>query len=155
MIRLALVVFALVIGVIFASVQTTSTEKHDEVEMSLKDYLLRSFIDELPQINAGLPLQLDADTVLLSVEYIDSRVVSRYLLTNYNLDASSDLFIRDQMIPALKKEACLDEVKRSLIESDVEFLMIYQDRDKSQIFEILLNREICTRAMKDSEFLRN
>jgi len=64
------VVLVLLAGVIFASTKREPNNQDDFSNMSLREYILSSFINELPEINSKLPFQIDADTVLLSIEYV-------------------------------------------------------------------------------------
>jgi len=138
------VVLVLLAGVIFASVKREPDSQDDAPKMSLRNYILSSFINELPDINSKLPFQIDANTVLLSIEYVNGKVLSRYKMLNYRSTIESNQKFIKEVAPRLKKQACLDEVKKRLIDVDVEFLSSYQDSKGSVIFEVNINRSTCS-----------
>lgn len=57
--------------------------KSTTVTLSLKDYLLNSFLAELPDINKKLPYVIDDKTILLNVEYKDEKIIHLYELKKY------------------------------------------------------------------------
>lgn len=136
------IIFIIICGVIFALTQRNPQNQGDTVNISLKDYLISSFVNELPDINNKLPVQIDRDTVLISIEYKNSKVLTRYKITNPDIEKQN---FTEKIAPSLKKQACADEVKRNLIDVDVEFLNIYQDPKDSIIFELPINKEICSK----------
>lgn len=131
------------------------TERKEEVTISLRDYLLMSFISELPEINRKLPFKIDGYTILNSIKYEDSKVLSTYTLTNYNASSSeSDKFIK-KIEPILQKKTCKDEVKNKLLDVGIEFLDVYQDPEGSVILEVLSNSNLCKKINSLKEFTLN
>lgn len=111
--------------------------------MNLKSYLLNSFLNELPDINSKLPYQIDKNTVLLSIEYADGKILTRYKVPNQKFQIDSDQRFTKEMISKLQKQVCLDETKKGLINVDVDFLSQYQDALGQVMFEFLTNRSTC------------
>lgn len=115
-----------------------------EVTMSLKEYLLATFLAELPEINRNLPHKLDENTDLLSIRYQDGKVINTYrLVDRSSADFSDPEFIRKAK-NTLQKQGCMSEAKKRLLDVDVDFLERYQDADDKLIFEFLLNRSVCS-----------
>lgn len=139
-----LIILPVIAGLIYASVQTSTESKNSEENITLRDYLLNNFLAELPNINSKLPYKIDADTVLLSIEYLNGKVVSRYELPNLQSTMISTKQIEMKLLPELQKQGCLDESKMSLIGIDVEFLSRYQDSNGAILFEVPLNKKICS-----------
>ncbi len=115
-----------------------------ELVMSLRDYLVSSFALELPEINKKLPHNIDNSTRLLSVEYLNGQVVSRYELIGVREGINSDPEFINQVEPVVKRQACLDEVKRKLLDVDVDFVNRYQDSKGGVLFGVLINKSACS-----------
>jgi hypothetical protein len=120
-----------------------SSERQEEVEISLRDYLLRSFISELPEINKKLPYKIDNYTILNSIKYEDSKILSTYKLTNYNSNSEESDFFTKTIKPILQKKTCTDEVKTNLLDVGIEFLDVYKDPEGAVILEVLSNSNLC------------
>ena len=86
-----------------------SNEAKEEVLISLKDYLLSSFISELPAINKNLPYKIDNETTLISVSYEGEKILSVYELSKFE---NRNDFI-NKVEPILKRQSCEDETKKS------------------------------------------
>ena len=119
----------------------------EEVVISLRDYLLSSFISELPDINNKLPFKIDNKTTLLSISYYNNNIVSVYELTKFD----SDLKSIEKIKSILLKQVCDDDTKKKLLDVDVDFLNRYQNRSGDIIFEVLLTREICSKNWHDEK----
>ena len=137
------IAFALIVVTAYILVDRANEPKDGTIELSLKDYLLSTLLNELPSINARLPYQIDANTKLLSIEYVNSKVVSHYELLN-----GREAKLEPQRLSALtfllQKQACLDESKKPLIDVGVEFLSKYADSKGKVILEADINKAICT-----------
>lgn len=130
-------------GVMYASVQRNS-HQDNTITVSAKDYLLSSFLNELPIINSKLPFKIDANTVLLSIEYSDNKVLSRYKILNYKLEIKSDQQYIKNLTLNLRKQECLDDVKKNLIDVGVDFLNRYEDIQGAVMFDVLINKALCS-----------
>jgi hypothetical protein len=130
-------------GIVFSYIQKKDDTQNETHTISIRDYLLNSFLNELPSINNKLPFQIDANTVLLSIEYIDSKIVSRYELKNFQTVSKFDAEYIKQLTYKLRQQECLDDVKKRLIDTDIEFLSKYQDSRGSEVFEVIFNKSIC------------
>lgn len=144
-----LVILLLLSGLAYVALQTKDGLGDDAHQISQRDYLLSIFIGELPNINSKLPHQVDADTVLLSVEFRANKVVSKYELLNNKFNIGIDGG-SNKIIEILKKQGCMDETKASLINVDVEFLSRYQDSKGLVILEVLINKPVCSRLLNDT-----
>jgi len=49
-------------------------ESSKEVIITLKDYILGSFLNELPEINKRLPHKIDSQTTLMSIKYENNKI---------------------------------------------------------------------------------
>ena len=119
----------------------------EEVVISLRDYLLGSFISELPDINNKLPLKIDNKTTLLSISYYNNNIVSVYELAKFDNDLNSIEKIKS----ILSKQVCDDDTKKKLLDVDVDFLNRYQNQSGDIIFEVLLTRAICSKNWYDEK----
>lgn len=138
------IIFIIIFGAIFALTQRDPQNQGGTVNISLRDYLISSFVNELPDINSKLPLQIDRDTVLLSIEYKSGKVLTRYEIISHQASIDYKQKFAKELGPMLKKQACLDDVKNKLIDADVEFINTYQDSNGLIIFEFPVNKLICS-----------
>lgn len=125
----------------YASVQRSSYQD-GTLTVSVKDYLLSSFLSELPIINSKLPFKIDDSTVLLSIEYANNKVISRYQILNYKVESNQD-WIKNLTL-SLRKKECVDDAKKNLIDVGVDFLNRYEDAKGLAIFEVLVSKSLCS-----------
>jgi len=118
-----------------------SNEAKEEVLISIKDYLLSSFISELPAINKNLPYKIDNETTLISISYEDEKILSIYELSKF--ENRNDF--TNKVEPILKRQSCEDETKKKLLDVDINFLNRYQNPSGFVIFELFLSRSICSK----------
>lgn len=114
-----------------------------EVVMSLREYLINSFVQELPEINRKLPHRIDEHTTLQSIAYAQGKVISRYQLHS---SAAIAGFSEEQLRRlkfALTQQVCRDEFKQKLLDVDVLFLESYQDASNQFLFETLVKKSDC------------
>lgn len=114
-------------------------ESSKEVIITLKEYILGSFLNELPEINKKLPHKIDGQTTLISMKYENNKILSVYELST-NVISSEFL---DKIKPSIKKQACEDEIKKKLLEVDVVFLDRYKNLTGDILFEVALNKFEC------------
>jgi hypothetical protein len=114
-------------------------ESSKEVIINVKEYILGSFLNELPEINKKLPHKIDGQTTLISIRYENNKILSIYELPIYVI---SDEFL-NKIKPSIRKQACGDEMKKKLLEVDVVFLDRYQNPTGDVLFEVLLNKSEC------------
>jgi hypothetical protein len=81
----------------------------EEVVISLRDYLLRSLISELPDINKNLPIKIDDQTSLLSVSFNNNNIISIYGLINFDGNINSI----EKFKSALSRQVCADDMKKN------------------------------------------
>ncbi len=115
-------------------------ESSNEVLISLGDYILGSFLAELKVINSKLPYKIDGQTTLISIKYEDNKVVSLYELA---LVGISREFL-DKIKPSITRQACNDDMKKKLLDVDVEFLDKYKNSVGEILFEIPVSKSICS-----------
>jgi hypothetical protein len=112
---------------------------NNEVVITLKEYILGSFLNELPEINNRLPHKIDHQTTLISIKYENNKILSIYEL--------STVFIGGEFLakikPSIKKQACGDEMKKKLLEVDVVFLDRYQNSSGDVLFDVPLSKSEC------------
>lgn len=138
---------ALILGGFF-SLKIIDWGGDDEIVISVKEYLLSSFLAELPEINKNLPHKLDENTVLLYIKYEGAVVVSAYQLLNSSLLSLNDGNFSENSVMALQKQGCLNETKKRLIDVDVDFLERYQDSNGKLVAEFSINKTICSSVMR-------
>lgn len=114
-------------------------ESGREVIITLKEYILGSFLSELPEINKKLPHKIDGQTTLISINYESNKILSVYELSAHAISRE----VLDKIKPSIKKQACEDEMRKKLLEVDVEFLDRYKNPAGDIIFEVTLNRSEC------------
>lgn len=110
-----------------------------EIIITMKEYVLGSFLNELPEINKNLPNKIDSHTTLNLIKYEDKKVVSIYEIAS---NAVGDDVI-DKIKPLLKKQACKDEMKRNLLEVDIDLLDRYQNTNGNTLFEVTISKAEC------------
>lgn len=143
--RIILLVLIVLSGFIVFSSSKLLDAKDDEVVMPLRDYVLNSFIAELPEINERLPYKIDNFTTLLSIKFLNGRVVSIYEIGDSNSNAPTKNLV-EQIKPVLIKQTCLDEARGKLLDVDVDFLEKYQNSKGDVLFEISINKSDCLRV---------
>ena len=133
----AVILLALIAAFYF--LQNKINAPKEEVVISLRDYLLSSLISELPDINKNLPIKIDDQTSLLSVSFNSNNVISIYELVKFdgNINAIGEFK------SALSKQVCSDDMKKKLLDVDVNFLNRYKNQSGDIIFDILVTKEIC------------
>lgn len=132
-------------GIIAITIKSKNTEESSKtLTMSVRDYVLQSFLLELPDINKKLPYNIDDDTSLLNIDFKDNKVLFKYSLIKYKSNPETDQKIKDSILTSLKKQACEDEAKKRFIDSDIELINSYQDSNGILIFEFLTNKSNCS-----------
>jgi hypothetical protein len=142
--RTIILVLILLFGFVVFSFNKLVGAKDDEVVIPLRDYVLNSFITELPKINERLPYKIDNITTLLSIEFLNGRVVNTYEIGESSSNPRTKNLV-EQIKPVLIKQTCLDEVKGKLLDVDVDFLEKYQNSKGDILFEISINKLDCLR----------
>jgi hypothetical protein len=148
--KILLVILTLIIlfAFIFSVCGKIGENDKPEVIITLKDYLLKSFLAELPEINKNLPKEIDKNTSLLSIEYSEEKIYSRYELSsgtdlmqwfNGDLNKIKTLLIR---------QVCAQEFKRKLIEVDVGFVEEYKGNKGEVVFALSVEKKECAEFEK-------
>lgn len=123
------------------SLNIKKDDAKQEVIVSLRDYILSSFLTELPEINKNLPHRIDKSTTLVSIKFENNKILSTYELTSNNI--SRQAFEKIEL--AIKNQTCEDEIKSKLLDVDVDFLNRYQNPNGDLIFEVLVSRTTCSK----------
>jgi hypothetical protein len=110
-----------------------------EIVITMREYVLGSFLNELSEINKKLPNKIDGYTTLNIIKYEDKKIVSIYELASN--DISVDLL--EKIKPLIKKQACKDEMKKNLLEVDIDFLDRYQNPTGDILFEVTISKSEC------------
>lgn len=142
--KIAVVFIILLLGLVVSLYGKMGDGQNKEIVMTFHEYLVNSFVSELPEINKNLPHKIDNHTTLLSIEYLNGKVVSRYQLDGIGDDVDSIKSFGSEIKPILKKQNCLDEAKIKLLEAGMAFLDKYQDSSGSIIFEIMVDQSSCS-----------
>jgi len=142
-IKIVAALLTLALGVFVSLFAEVGVEQDREVVMTVREYLVNSFVAELPEINRNLPHKVDNKTTLLSIKYLNGKVVTRYQLDGIGSDVSSPNISDIQFKKILKKQICLDEIKAKLLEVDVEFVEQYQDPKGGVVFETSVKKFDC------------
>ena len=110
-----------------------------EIVITMREYILDSFLNELSEINKKLPNKIDNYTTLNLIKYEDNKIVSVYELASNAISVD----VADKIKPLLKKQACKDEMKRNLLEVDIDLLDKYQNPTGDILFEVTINKAEC------------
>jgi hypothetical protein len=110
-----------------------------EIVITMREYVLGSFLNELSEINKKLPNKIDDHTTLSLIKYEDKKIVSVYELTSNTIGID----VVDKIKPLLKKQACKDEMKRNLLEVDVDLLDRYKNSTGDILFEVSISKAEC------------
>ena len=137
------VILITVLLVITYSIFNKKDDTKQEVIVSLRDYILSSFLSELPEINKNLPNKIDNETTLVSIKFEKNKILSVYELSSNSISRQK----LERIEPAIKKQSFEDEMRIKLLNVDVDFLNRYQNLNGELIFEVLISRTTC------SEFL--
>lgn len=138
---IVLVLILLFSFVVFSSNKLVGA-KDDEMVIPLRDYVLNSFIAELPKINERLPYKIDNITTLLSIQFLNGRIVNAYEISDLSGTPPGKNLV-EKIKPAVIKQTCLDEVKAKLLDVDVDILEKYQNPKGDVLFEIAINKSDC------------
>ena len=106
-----------------------------EIVITMREYVLGSFLNELSEINKKLPNKIDSHTTLNIIKYEDKKIVSIYELASNAI--SVDLL--EKIKPLIKKQACKDEMKKNLLEVDIDLLDRYQNPTGDILFEVTIS----------------
>lgn len=142
-IKISAVLLVLLAGIFTLFFGKVVSKEDDGVAMTLREYLVSSFVSELPDINKNLPHKIDDKTTLLSIKYFNGKVISQYELSDLTDNANSVNDFSDQLKSILRRQTCMDEVKKKLLEVDVEFIEKYQDSKGLTAFEVTANKSDC------------
>jgi len=137
--------FLIILTILLAGLVYSLSQKREdsskEVLVSLRDYVVGSFLNELPEINKKLPHKIDSQTTLISIGYENNNVLSVYELGTYSI--SSEFL--DKIKPSITKQACDDAMKKKLLEADVDIFDRYQNTNGDLLFQIVLSKSICSK----------
>jgi hypothetical protein len=115
-------------------------EKSDkEIIITMKEYVLGSFLNELPEINKKLPNKIDIHTTLTLIKYDDEKIISVYELASNAISVD----VVDKIKPILKKQACQDEMRRNLLDVGIDLLDKYQNPTGEILFEVKISKTEC------------
>jgi len=115
-------------------------EKSDkEIIITMKEYVLGSFLNELPEINKKLPNKIDNYTTLTLIKYDDEKIIRVYELASNAISID----VIDKIKPLLKKQACKDEMRRNLLDVGIDLLDKYKTPTGDILFEVKINKTEC------------
>lgn len=137
------------LGVAFFLIHLRKEGQEKDVVINVKKYIISSFVSELPDINKKLPHKVDENTTLNAIDYISGKVISRFEISHNNANSNIDPEKIRKTVLTLKKSACNDELRKTLLDVDVEFLDKYQDTNGVVLFDVSTNKSICAEWMRD------
>ncbi len=141
---IAAIVLAVTSCLLFFNYKAETPEsKSKTLTLSLKDYLLSSFLAELPEINNKLPHALDDNTVLLHIEYKNEKIIHLYELSRYKKNRAVEVKLFQTLVPELKERACADPIRQNMLAAGIDFLSVYRDSAGQMVFEIEINQSSC------------
>lgn len=112
----------------------------EEVQIfAYRDFIIEKFLEELPELNKKLPLQIDANTQLMSIQYENQKIINDYQWVSMGISNDNIPTIGAE----IKKQFCLDELKRNLLDIDIEFLNRYQNSSGEAQFQVGINKSDC------------
>ncbi len=112
--------------------------------MKVSEYLISSFIAELPEINKNLPHKVDANTELLSIKFEGNTVFSRYRITKEYSEKIIKLKNQSDLILEIKTNECNEKLKIALIDAGIDLINTYEDPNGNSLFNVALNSIECT-----------
>lgn len=142
-IKYILPIIVLIFSLIFFFIYKKQNVQNEAITINVKDYILNSFLSELPSINSKLPFQVDSNTTLLSIRYENAKIISQYELTKYNEENKPTPEHIQNLATQLRKQECWDDIKKRLIDADIELINRYQNQNKIILFEVFLNKSTC------------
>lgn len=144
-----LIILTILIAGFVYSFSRKNEDSSKEIIISLREYILGSFLNELPEINKKLPHRIDDQTVLLSIKYENNKILSIYELGSSSIGGE----FLDKIKPSIKKQACDDAMKKKLLEVDIDIVDRYQNPNGDMVFEIVLNKSICSKLQYNNQSL--
>lgn len=124
--------------------RTPKESKSFELKLTNKEFLLLTLTSELNSINAALPKQLDAHTILTRISVENETVINKHTIVDISESDLSEELITSALIPRLVHQVCLDEQKRKFLDNDIDIIMEYYDIDEVLIFKIQVVRKDCS-----------
>lgn len=101
-------------------------------------------------MNAGLPMMVDAETRLDSTIGIDRRFRYNYTLINYAADELDANAIRDSMTPSLNNTVCSTGDMKYFVDNEVPVTYAYYGKEGTEILTITVDTAKCV-AKPDPE----
>lgn len=138
------IVLAITSCLLFFTYKVKTPESNSKtLTLNLKDYLLSSFLAELPEINNKLPYAVDDNTVLLHIEYKNGKIIHLYELSKYKKNKDVEVKLFQTLVSELKERACADPIRENMLAAGIDFLSIYRDSAGQLVFEIETNQSSC------------
>lgn len=94
-------------------------------------------------MNAGLPMMVDAETRLDSTMGIDRRFRYNYTLINYAADELDANAIRDSMAPSLNNTVCSTGDMKYFVDNQVPVTYAYYGKNGTEILTITVDTANC------------
>lgn len=101
-------------------------------------------------MNAGLPMMVDAETRLDSTMGIDRRFRYNYTLINYAADELDANAIRENMTPSLNNTVCSTGDMKYFVDNEVPVTYAYYGKEGTEILAITVETANCV-ASPDPE----
>ena len=98
------------------------------------------------ELNANLPMSVDAETILFSTSGVQNKFVYNYQLPNYEVDnVDIDAFV-DSMAPSLNNFVCTTEDMKAFRDMQIIVSYSYYDANKKQITVIDVDTTSCSKS---------
>tara|TARA_B110000093_G_C12687095_1_gene292516 strand:- start:87 stop:521 length:435 start_codon:yes stop_codon:yes gene_type:complete len=98
------------------------------------------------EINANLPMTIDAETILFGTSGVQNKFIYSYELPNYNKDNLDINAFVDSMSPKINNFVCTTEGMKRFRDMEIVISYSYYDANKNQITAIDVDTKSCPKT---------
>lgn len=141
----ALFFLVFLLGVIFVyGIKSEKETDHIEISLSTKELLLATLENELVDLNRKLPLQLDENTTLISIDIEKEKIVSTHLIKEHLSGKVSPDVVKNLLLPRIIANTCNAEDKKLFINAGVNIILEYLDSNNRILFDVEISSDTCS-----------
>ena len=146
----AIIATGFIFAIILLFISYLKDQRSKTQVMKIEQYVLNSFITELPDINKNLPYQVDANTELISINYKNKKIVSRYRLSKESSEIISGTLNLSGFMSQIKTKECKEKSKIVLIDAGIDLINTYEDPNGKILINLPLNSVECAPQQSQS-----
>ena len=94
---------------LFFSFAPKKQDPGKEIVITMREFVLGSFLNELPELNKKLPNKIDVYTTLNAIKYEENKIVSIYELTPNTVRVD----LLEKIKPLIIRQTCKDDMKKN------------------------------------------